>query len=113
MFLIYFGIALRRLGMFDGVIDSRQLRRARSRSSSQPSSSSSSTRATERDLEVARLQEALRQQQEFQERQMAWQRSQSEYYAAQLAQQQQFLQVRVYFLYFAFSLSFFYSNSKY
>jgi hypothetical protein len=52
-----------RLAMFDGVIDSRQVRAQRAGSSR--SSSRSTRRSSEHDIEVTRLQEALRQRDEY------------------------------------------------
>lgn len=96
LFVINCDVASCRYGMFNGVIDSRQVTGARSRSSSSQSSSGRSRRRpSENDLEVARLQDAIRQQQAYQESQREYTRATNEYYAAQLAQQQMLLQVSV------------------
>ena len=86
-----------RLSMFDSMIDSRQLRRRRAGSSSSSSQASGSrSRAAEQELEITRLQEALRQQSEYQRAQNEYQMAQSaqnEYYANLAAQQTMFLHV--------------------
>jgi hypothetical protein len=85
--------------MLNGVIDSSQVRGARS----SRTSSSTSRRASERDLEFDRLQEALRQQQLYAESQRQYQATQNEYYATMLKQQQEFLRVSVKCYFFIFS----------
>ena len=79
--------------MFDSIVDSRQVRRLRAGSSSSQASGSSSRRTSAQDLEIARLQEALRQQSEYARAQSEYQRARDEYYANQLAQQQAFFQI--------------------
>ena len=84
-----------RYAMFPGVIDSTQVRAGSS------SGRRSLLRGSERNIEVANLQEALRQQERMQKAQeeairqhQEHARIQQEYYAAQFAQQQALLQVR-------------------
>lgn len=75
--------------MFPGLIDSRQVR------AGSTSGTRSRRRTSERDAEVANLQEQLRQQEEIQKAQQEALRQQQEYFAAQIAQQQAMIQVRL------------------
>ncbi|KAL5198026.1 hypothetical protein ABZP36_001538 [Zizania latifolia] len=65
--------------MFNGVMDSRQVRAQKSTQSSQSSGVSSTRRRSEEELEIIRLKEALRQR--------------DEYYGAYLTQQTAMLQI--------------------
>jgi len=80
--------------MFNGVIDSREVRAQRVSSSSR-SLGGSSLRHSEQELEVARLREELRQRDEYA-------RAQQEYYASYNAQQQAAIQVSLSRQQFAF-----------
>ena len=80
-----------RYSLFDGVIDTREVRAQRSGGSSR-SSGASSRRPTEQELEIARLREEARQRDEYY---AAAARQRDEYYAAYLKQQQDVLQVSI------------------
>ena len=78
--------------MFNGVIDSTEVRRAQ-RGSSSRSSGVSVHRSSQHDLEMARLREELRQRDEFLQAQQEHQRAQQEYYGQYQLQQQAAIQV--------------------
>jgi len=78
------GKAHGRYGMLNGVIDSRQVSGGRSRLSQ--SSSSRGRRHSERDLELERLQDRVRLQQEQLRQQQLYQERMSEYYRVQSEQ---------------------------
>ena len=84
MFLTTCVVALYRYDMLNGVIDSRQVSGGRSRLLQ--SSSSRGRRHSERDLELERLQDRVRLQQEQLRQQQLYQERMSEYYRVQSEQ---------------------------
>ena len=76
--------------MFNGMIDSREVRAQRRSSLESSGGSSSRQRRTTRDMEIERLREELRQRDEYQ-------KQQQDYWASYNAQQQSVIQVSMKF----------------
>ena len=79
--------------MFDGVIDSSEVRAQRGSSSQSSSGTSRRSRPSAAEVEIARLREEIRQRDEYQRQCAEYQAAQQQYWAEYNARQQEAIQV--------------------